>query len=128
VGKSRLKYLFGLIRTGDVDITNSSYKNIKDVRKEDFAHCDVKNFCHNFHDFAASLNLETKCSGARRGKGGKLHIFYFILMSRLSNIFPSLLFQKTVKRALPMSTMMMTIMMMKMMTMTMQSGTTKKMP
>jgi hypothetical protein len=72
VKKSRQKYLFNLIRTGDGDITNTSYENIEDVQKEYFAHCDVKNFRHNFCNFAASLDLETKYSGAGQRKAGKL--------------------------------------------------------
>jgi hypothetical protein len=49
-----------------------------------FAHCNVKNFCRNFCNFAASLGLETEYSSAKQRKAGKLHVFYFILMSRLS--------------------------------------------
>jgi hypothetical protein len=44
LGKSGQRYLFDLIRTGDVDITNASYINIKDIQETYFDHRDVKNF------------------------------------------------------------------------------------
>jgi hypothetical protein len=61
-GKADTKYLLHLIRTGDVDITNTSNKNVKVVQKAYFDHCNIKIFCCNFRDFAASLNLETEYS------------------------------------------------------------------
>jgi hypothetical protein len=76
-GKKDKKYLSNLIREGDVDITNTSYVNIEDFRLEYFPHRDVKNFCCNFRDFAATLDLKTEYTGARRRKAGKVHIFSF---------------------------------------------------
>ncbi len=70
-GKVDKKYLSNLIREGDVNISNTSYVNIKDVRLKYFPHCKVKNFHHNFWDFAASLDLETKYTGARRREAGE---------------------------------------------------------
>jgi hypothetical protein len=89
-GKADKKYLSNLIRKGDNNITNTSYKNIKDIRREYFSHCNIKNFHRNFYNFAASLGLETEYNGARQFKTSKLGYLYFILILIVSHIFPSL--------------------------------------
>jgi hypothetical protein len=58
--KADKKYLFDLVRIGDIDITNTLYKIIEDVQKTFFDHRDVKNFRRNFCNFVASLGLKTK--------------------------------------------------------------------
>jgi hypothetical protein len=84
-GKKDKKYLSDLIREGDVDITNTSYVHIEDIRLEYFPHRDVKIFRRNFRDFAATVDLETEYTGARQRKAGKVHIFslYFNVDCRL---------------------------------------------
>ncbi len=90
-GKADKKYLSDLIRKGDVNITNTSYKNIKDILREFFSYRNVKILCCNFGNFAASLDLETKYNSAKQCKAGELQYLHFILMSILSHIFPSLI-------------------------------------
>jgi hypothetical protein len=69
--KPTKKILSDLIKRGDIDITNTTSKNIKAVRKEYFSHCTSKKKCCNFCNFAASLDLKTKYSGARQCKAGE---------------------------------------------------------
>ncbi len=52
-GKVDKKHLFNLVRTGDVDITDTSYVTIEDIRKAYFDHCNVMNFCRNFRNFCS---------------------------------------------------------------------------
>ncbi len=65
-GKANKAAFTRLVHNGDVDINNLSYKNINAVGKERFCHCNKKNFCRNFRDFAATINLKAKYSRARR--------------------------------------------------------------
>jgi hypothetical protein len=74
-GKVDKKYLSNLISAGDVDITHTSYLNIKAVRLEYFKHHDIKKIRCNFRDFAATLDLKTKDTGATQCKAGKVHVF-----------------------------------------------------
>jgi hypothetical protein len=74
-GKADKKILSDLVKRGDIDITDTTSKNIEAVRKEYFSHCMSKTFCHNFCNFAASLDLKTEYSGARQRKADELCIF-----------------------------------------------------
>jgi hypothetical protein len=65
-GKVNRAALAKLVHDGDMDINNLSTNNIDAVRKEHFCHREKKNFHRNFHDFAATYDLEVEYSGARR--------------------------------------------------------------
>ncbi len=75
-GHKDKKRLFDLIKENNVDITNTSPKNIKVIWQDYFSHQDSKNFCFNFWDFAASLDLETEYNGARQREAGKSQYFF----------------------------------------------------
>ncbi len=48
VGESGQKFLSNLVKEGGIDITDTSFKTIKAVWQEYFAHCVSKNFHCNF--------------------------------------------------------------------------------
>jgi hypothetical protein len=75
-GKADKNYLYKLISAGDININDTSYPNIKDVRLEYFKHRSAKNIHCNFQDFAATLDLETEYTGARRCKAGIVTTFF----------------------------------------------------
>jgi hypothetical protein len=56
-----------------IDITDTSYQNIEQVRDLHFRHHDKKNFRNNFRNYSAAWDLEIEYSGARRNEGeGKM--------------------------------------------------------
>ena len=65
-GKADEKILFDHIRTGAVDTEDLSLANIERVCRDYFSHRTSKNFCRNFRDYAARLDLEESYHGARR--------------------------------------------------------------
>ena len=72
-GQADRDHLNDLINRQLVDITNTTYQNIEQVRLAHFRHRDPKNFRRNFRDFAAAWDLEIEYSGAqRRESGGKM--------------------------------------------------------
>jgi hypothetical protein len=75
-GTADKKFFLNLIKDNKVDIFDTFLKNIEDIRKEYFSHRDSKNFCRNFQDFAATLDLETKYRGARQREASKVTIFF----------------------------------------------------
>ena len=75
-GQADKDHLNNLINRQLVDITNTTYQNIEQVRLAHFRHRDPKNFRRNFRDFAAAWDLEIEYSGARRREsGGKMRRF-----------------------------------------------------
>ena len=54
-----------------IDITDTTYQNIEQVRYLRFRHRDKKNFRKNFRNYSAAWDLEIEYSGARRN-GGKM--------------------------------------------------------
>jgi hypothetical protein len=74
-GKVDKHYLVGLVSAGDVDMSDISHPYIESMRFEFFKHRSSKNCHRNFRDFAANLDLDTKYTGARRRKAGKVHVF-----------------------------------------------------
>ena len=54
-----------------IDITNTSYQNIEQVRDLHFRHRDKKNFRNNFRNYSAAWDLKIEYSGARRNGGKK---------------------------------------------------------
>jgi hypothetical protein len=54
-----------------IDITDTTYQNIKQVRDLHFRHRDKKNFRKNFRNYSAAWDLEIKYSVAR-SNGGKM--------------------------------------------------------
>ena len=63
-----------------IDITDTSYQNIEQVRDLHFWHCDKKNFRRNFRDYSAAWDLEIEYSGARRNGGKMLHLMLLIFL------------------------------------------------
>ena len=52
-----------------IDITDTTYQNIEQVRDLHFWHRDKKNFRKNFRNYLAAWDLEIEYSGARRNEG-----------------------------------------------------------
>ena len=90
-GKVNRAALARLVHDRDVDINNLSYKNIDTVRSEHFCHRNKKNFCRNFHDFAATFDLESKYSGARRRGGKTMHFSLLYISGHLKSAPPILI-------------------------------------
>jgi hypothetical protein len=90
-GKAEKVSLTSFVNTSNVHIFNSSFKNIKTVRREHFPHREPKNFRSNFRNFAAAWALESEYTGARLGEeaGGKSAHLYLSYYSTLANIPPS---------------------------------------
>ena len=63
-----------------INITNTTYQNIKQVRDLHFRHSDKKNFCKKFRNYLAAWDLKIEYGGARRN-GGKMRCL--ILLIRL---------------------------------------------
>ncbi len=78
-GKAEKASLMSLVNTRDVDIFNSSVKNIKTVRREHFPHREPKNFRNNFRNFAAVWALESEYTGARLGEEADVFTLYHII-------------------------------------------------
>ncbi len=64
-GKADKQYLADLVSAGDIDLSDISHLYNESVRFEFFKHRSSKNFCRNFRDFAATLDLDTEYTGAR---------------------------------------------------------------
>ena len=62
-----------------VDITDTTYPNINQVRDLHFRHRDKKNFRRNFREYLAAWDLEIEYSGAQRN-GGKMRRLIFLIM------------------------------------------------
>ncbi len=83
-GQADRDHINDLINRQLVDITNTTYQNIKQVRLAHFRHRDPKNFRPNFRDFAAAWDLEIEYSGARRRKsGGKMRRLLLLISSSI---------------------------------------------
>ena len=54
-----------------IDITNTTYPNIDQVKDLHFLHRNKKNFCRNFRKYSAAWDLEIEYGGMRRN-GGKM--------------------------------------------------------
>jgi hypothetical protein len=70
-GQADRDLLVNLTNRQLIDITDTTYKNIEQVRDLHFWHWDKKNFRRNFRDYLAAWDLEIEYSGARRN-GGKM--------------------------------------------------------
>jgi hypothetical protein len=56
-----------------IDITDTSYQNIEQVRDLHFRHRDKKNSRNNFRNYSAAWDLEIEYSGTRHNEGeGKM--------------------------------------------------------
>ncbi len=62
-----------------IDITDTSYPNIDQVRDLHFRHRDKRNFRRNFRDYSAAWDLKIEYSGARRN-GGKMLLNLILLI------------------------------------------------
>ena len=52
-----------------IDITDTTYQNIDQVRDLHFRHRDKKNFRKNFRNYSAAWDLKIKYGGARCNRG-----------------------------------------------------------
>ena len=75
-GKYDRQKLRTLIIEGKVDIEDLSFDNIDSVHARWFSERQQRNFRRNFRDYAASFDLETALSGARREEAeqGKISV------------------------------------------------------
>ena len=74
-----------------IDITDTSYQNIEQVRDLHFRHRDKKNFRNNFRNYSAAWDLEIEYSGARHNEGeGKMRrlILLIFCLRTSSNALP----------------------------------------
>jgi hypothetical protein len=67
-GKADKACLTSFVNIGTVNIYDNSFQNIETVRRKYFPHRNLKNFRHNFCNFAAARALESKYAGARLGE------------------------------------------------------------
>ena len=63
-----------------IDITDTSYPNIDQVRDLHFWHRDKKNFRRNFRDYSAVWDLEIEYSRARHNGGKMLRLILLIIL------------------------------------------------
>jgi hypothetical protein len=64
-----------------IDITDTSYQNIEQVRDLHFRHRDKKNFRNYFRNYSAAWDLEIEYSGARRNEGeGKMRRLILLIL------------------------------------------------
>jgi hypothetical protein len=82
-GDADEKFLYDLIRSGAVDINDTSLEIIKRVRQEYFQQRSSKNFCRNFGNYAARHDLEESYRGSRQraAKEGKLRVCFLFVNS-----------------------------------------------
>ena len=85
-GDADEKILYDLIRSGAVDIDDTSLQNIERVRQEYFKQCDTYNFRRNFRNYAARLDLEESYRGSRQraAEEGKLRVCFLFVNFGLS--------------------------------------------
>ena len=69
-GQADKDLLNDIINRQLINITNTSLSNIEQARQAHFCHRDTRNFCQNFCNFAAALDLEIEYSGTQRRKRG----------------------------------------------------------
>jgi hypothetical protein len=101
-GKAEKASLATLVNTGDVDVYNSSLKNIESVRREHFPHRDAKNFRSNFRKFASAWALEAEHAGARRGEetiGNSARFLFLSWHMLIYPLYPPLTKPQEAKRA-----------------------------
>jgi hypothetical protein len=79
-GQADKDRLADLINGHQIDITNITLPNIKQVRLAHFRHHDTKNFFWNFRDYLAAWDLEVDYSGARCNRGKLQHMILFIYL------------------------------------------------
>ena len=65
-GDADEKILYDLIRSGAVDIDDTSLENIERVHQEYFQQRSSENFRRNFRNYAARLDLEESYRGSRQ--------------------------------------------------------------
>jgi hypothetical protein len=85
-GQADKDRLANLINGHQIDITDTTLPNIKQVRLAHFRHRDTENFRRNFRDYLAAWDLEVEYSGARHN-GGKLRrmiLFIYLCASPLT--------------------------------------------
>ncbi len=63
-----------------IDITDTTYPNIDQVRDLHFRHRDKRNSRRNFREYSAAWDLEIEYSGARRNGGKMRHLKFLIFM------------------------------------------------
>jgi outer membrane cobalamin receptor len=63
-----------------IDITDTTYQNIEQVRDLHFRHRDKKNFRKNFRNYSAAWDLEIEYSGARCNRGKMRHLILLIFL------------------------------------------------
>ena len=63
-----------------IDITDTTYQNIKQVRDLHFRHHDKKNFSNNFLNYSAAWDLEIEYSGVRCNGGKMRHLILLIFL------------------------------------------------
>ena len=81
-GEADEEILYELIRSGAVDIDDTSLENIERVRLAHFQQRSSENFRQNFRNYAARLDLEEAYHGARQraAEEGKLRVCFFYCM------------------------------------------------
>jgi hypothetical protein len=85
-GDADEKLLYDLVRSGAVDIDDTSIVNIERVRQEYFKQRDSYNFRRNFRNYAARLDLEESYRGSRQraAEEGKLRVCFLFVNFVLS--------------------------------------------
>ncbi len=85
-GDADEKILYDLIRSGAVDIDDTSLQNIERVRQEYFQQRSSENFRRNFRNYAARLDLEESYRGSRQraAEEGKLRVCFLFVNFVLS--------------------------------------------
>jgi len=81
-GEADEEILYELIRSGAVDINDTSLENIEHVRRAHFQQRSSENFRRNFRNYAARLDLEEAYHGARQraAEEGKLCVCFIYSM------------------------------------------------
>jgi hypothetical protein len=74
--QTHLRWVFGQL----IDITDTTYQNIEQVRDLHFRHRDKKNFRKNFRNYSAAWDLEIEYSGARCNRGKMRHLILLIFL------------------------------------------------
>jgi hypothetical protein len=86
-GQADRDLLADLINRQLIDITDTTYPNIDQVRDLHFRHHDKRNFRRNFREYSAAwdLEIEYRYSGAQHN-GGKMRRLIFLIFMPIMRI------------------------------------------
>ena len=68
-GQANRDLLVDLTNRQLINFTDTTHKNIEQVRDLHIRHHDKKNFCRNFHNYSAVWDLKIEYSGTRHNRG-----------------------------------------------------------